>query len=110
MATYRDLVRQIDQLTKEAEKARQAEVASVVADIRAKMAEYGITLNDITGKSGGPGHKGRKGRKRGGSAGGSKAAPKYRGSNGESWSGRGRRPGWVQEALAKGKTLDDLRI
>lgn len=107
MATYRDIIKQIDQLTKEAEKARQAEIAAVVADIRAKMAEYGITLNDIAGKSGGAG---RKGRKRGGGAGGSKAAPKYRGSNGELWSGRGRRPGWVQEELAKGKTLDDLRI
>lgn len=26
------------------------------------------------------------------------------------WSGRGRRPGWVNEALAAGRSLDDLRI
>lgn len=26
------------------------------------------------------------------------------------WTGRGRQPGWVGEALAAGKTLDDLRI
>jgi DNA-binding protein H-NS len=106
MATYRDIIKQIDQLTKEAEKARQAEVASVVADIRAKMAEYGITLNDIAGKAGGTG---RKGRKRAPFA-GTKAPPKYRGSNGQVWSGRGRRPGWLQEELAKGRSLDDLQV
>ncbi|NLD55071.1 MAG: H-NS histone family protein [Burkholderiaceae bacterium] len=107
MATYRDIIKQIDQLTKEAEKARQSEVAAVVADIRAKMAEYGITLNDIAGKAGG---SGRKGRKRATGARASKSPPKYRGSKGELWSGRGRRPNWVQEELAKGKTLEDLRI
>ena len=107
MATYRDIIKQIDQLTKEAEKARQAEVAAVVADIRARMAEYGITLNDIAGKSA---RAGRKAGPKRGAAGASKAPPKYRGSNGEVWSGRGRRPAWVQEELAKGRKLEDLLI
>jgi DNA-binding protein H-NS len=110
MATYRDIIKQIDQLTKEAEKARQGEVAAVVADIRAKMAEYGITLNDIAGKGGGGGRKGRKARKRATTPVGSKAPPKYRGRNGELWSGRGRRPGWVQEELSSGRSLEDMRI
>jgi DNA-binding protein H-NS len=26
------------------------------------------------------------------------------------WSGRGRQPGWIKEALAKGKGLDDFLI
>ena len=37
-------------------------------------------------------------------------APKYRGPNGEEWSGRGRQPSWVLECLKNGYTLDDLKI
>jgi DNA-binding protein H-NS len=28
----------------------------------------------------------------------------------QTWTGRGRQPGWVKEALGKGKSLDDLAI
>jgi DNA-binding protein H-NS len=107
MPTYQDILEQISQLTKEAEKARKAELAAVIADIRSKMAEYGITLNDIAGKARTSGRgKGRKGA----APSRAKAAPKYRGGNGETWSGRGRRPAWVQAELAKGKSLEDQRI
>lgn len=39
-------------------------------------------------------------------------APKYRHPvyAEVTWSGRGRRPGWLTEALAAGKTLEDLAI
>ena len=38
--------------------------------------------------------------------------PQYRGPNGETWTGgtRGRKPGWLTEALASGKTLADLAV
>ncbi len=41
---------------------------------------------------------------------GSSVAAKYRHPDnpGLTWSGRGKRPTWVNEALAAGKTLDDL--
>lgn len=41
---------------------------------------------------------------------GSAVPPKYRHPDnpGLTWSGRGKRPTWVNEALASGKTLDDL--
>jgi DNA-binding protein H-NS len=41
---------------------------------------------------------------------GSSVPPKYRHPDnpGLTWSGRGKRPAWVNEALASGKTLDDL--
>ncbi len=34
---------------------------------------------------------------------------KYRDRNGNSWSGRGPQPNWLKQALAGGKTLEDLR-
>jgi DNA-binding protein H-NS len=42
--------------------------------------------------------------------GGGGVTPKYRHPEnpGLTWSGRGKRPIWVNEALASGKTLDDL--
>ncbi|MCY1263103.1 Nucleoid occlusion protein [compost metagenome] len=37
-----------------------------------------------------------------------KPAVRYRDGNGNTWTGRGKRPAWVDAALASGKTLDDL--
>ena len=41
-----------------------------------------------------------------------KVAPKYKNpaNASETWTGRGRQPHWVADALASGKTLDDLLI
>ena len=36
--------------------------------------------------------------------------PKYRGPKGELWTGRGKQPRWVAEALAQGLTLEGMRI
>jgi DNA-binding protein H-NS len=36
--------------------------------------------------------------------------PKYRGPNGELWSGKGLAPKWMKPLLAKGKTKDDFLI
>ncbi|EIE51185.1 DNA-binding protein [Salipiger aestuarii] len=47
-----------------------------------------------------------------GSAKGSKGAPKYANpaNPSQTWTGRGRKPNWLNDALASGKTLDDLAI
>ena len=39
-------------------------------------------------------------------------APKYANptDSSQTWTGRGRKPRWVEEALASGKSLDDLAI
>lgn len=36
-------------------------------------------------------------------------APMYRDAEGNTWAGRGRRPAWLNEALARGKSLEDFR-
>lgn len=35
---------------------------------------------------------------------------RYRDENGNTWTGRGKRPGWVEAALKDGKTLDELLV
>lgn len=96
---------QIAQLRKQAEEMRNQERSGVIEELRKKIAEYGISASDL--KLGGGRGTGR----RSVSAPGSKAAAKYRGPAGESWSGgRGRKPRWVTEALAAGKSLSDYEI
>jgi DNA-binding protein H-NS len=47
MSTYRELQEQIEQLRKQAEEVRQAELAEVILEIKTKMHEYGITGADL---------------------------------------------------------------
>jgi len=98
MATYQELKAQAEALLKQAEVARRAEIASVVAEIQARMKEFGITLDDLKG-----GVKKAKAR--------AAVAAKYRNPvTGESWSGRGRTPKWLAEELAKGRTKEAFLI
>ena len=75
----------------------QAKVREKVAEM---AAEAGLSLDEIISKSGG------KDRRHG------KVAIKYRNPKdpSQTWTGRGRRPAWVNEALKAGKTVDDLAI
>ena len=99
MATYLELKQKAEKLMAEAEQVRQKEIEEVIAEIREKMKAYGLTAQDIGGAA----------RKR--SSGGPKGVVKYRGPNGETWSGgRGRKPRWVTEALAKGKKIEDFAV
>ena len=98
MATYKELKAQAEALMKQAEAARQAEIAAVVAEILARMKEYGITLDDLKGSA-------KKSKSRG-------AVPaKYRNpATGESWSGRGRSPRWLTEEMAKGRSKESFLV
>jgi DNA-binding protein H-NS len=98
MATYKELKAQAEALLQQAEAARRNEIATVVAEIQARMREYGITLEDLKG-----GAKKSKAR--------SAVAAKYRNpTTGESWSGRGRAPRWLADELAKGRSKDEFLI
>ena len=98
----------IAQLRKQAEELRNHERAGVIDEVRKKIAEYGLTAGDLKLASGG---RGAASSKRSVSAAPAKAAAKYRSETGETWSGgRGRKPRWVTEALAAGKSLTDYEI
>lgn len=98
MATYKELKAQAEALLKQAEVARRAEISTVVAEIQARMKEYGITLSDLKG-----GAKKSKAR-------GAVAAKYYNPATGDSWSGRGRAPKWLAHELAKGRTKDEFLV
>ena len=101
MASYQEILNQIETLKQQAEEARKQELASAIAEIKSIMVQFGITAADL-------GFGGRGGRGKGK---GSAAAAKYRDPvSGKTWSGRGRRPAWVVAAEAEGKGVDSFRI
>lgn len=109
MPTYLELKEQAERLLAQAEEQREKEVADAIADIKAKIQAYGLTAQDIGLAASAPAQRGRPAKQVRASR--SKAPPKYRGPNGETWGGgRGRKPRWVTEALAKGKKLEDFRV
>jgi DNA-binding protein H-NS len=88
----KDLRKRVDAAIKDFEKRRKRE--ALVAAQKAAQ-DHGFSLDDILSEKSG-----------------SKGLPKYANpANPEqTWTGRGRQPNWVKEALAKGKSLDDLAI
>lgn len=100
MTSYSELVAQAQALMAQAEQVRKQELADVVADIKAKMKQYGITIEDLGGTS-----------SRKASSVKAKSAAKYRGPNGELWSGGpGRKPDWVKAVLSAGQDIEQFRI
>lgn len=97
MATYLELKAKAERLLQEAEELRKQEVAEVIKEIKDKMAQYGITTADLGAIAKKPAPK-------------ATAVVKYRGPNGEGWSGRGRAPLWLKEALEQGKTKEDFAV
>ncbi len=97
MSTYLELKAQGEELLRQAEEARKKEIADVVSDIKAKMAQYGISSRDL-GISAPAARKA------------TKSAPKYRGPNGETWTGVGPKPRWLKDALAAGKSKEEFAI
>lgn len=103
MATYSELMEQAQSLMAQAEQARKDELSGAIADIKSKMKQYGITVADLGGNASAGGRKAPKSK--------SGAVPKFRGPNGELWAGGpGRKPQWVRDVLASGKSLDSYKI
>jgi DNA-binding protein H-NS len=81
---------------------KEAERERVLQQMRELAGSLGMTLEDVLRME-----------KRGGGAGGGAAVQaKYRHPDnpGLTWSGRGKRPAWVAQALASGKSLEDLTV
>ncbi len=101
MSSLNELLAQKAALEKQILDAQREEKSGAIAQVRALMAEHGLTLADL-------GSKAAAGPRR---AGGSKVAAKYRNSaTGETWSGRGLQPNWLKAALAGGRTLSDFAV
>jgi DNA-binding protein H-NS len=86
MASLQELLKQQQMLALQIEDARRSEIAEILAQIRAQVQQYNLTVNDIFPSGG---------RRRGRALG--KVAPKYRDPvTGRTWTGRGKAPKWIE--------------
>lgn len=115
-----DIEQQIEALQQQAAKLREAEVAGVIDRIKIAIAHYGLTAEQLgltnskrSKVSGGsalasePAASTRKKKARSAKAPG---IPKYGDGTGKTWTGNGKRPKWFLDAIASGKTTEDLLI
>ncbi|WP_269504860.1 H-NS histone family protein [Burkholderia sp. IMCC1007] len=88
MSGYRELKAQADELMKRAEEAKLAELEAVLQEVRARIAEYGLTPKQLFGRLRNAGSPAKPV---------SAIPPKYRDpSTGATWTGRGREPAWIR--------------
>ncbi|BBO60430.1 H-NS family nucleoid-associated regulatory protein [Mycoavidus sp. B2-EB] len=86
MATYQALQLQIQQLQAQAQEVRKKELASVIAEIKQKIIDYGLSLSDLGLTKTKPSRAGAK----------APQPPKYKNPRtGQTWSGRGKPPHWI---------------
>ena len=89
---------------KELAELRNAERAEVLGKIREMMSEYGITSDDLSGRSAAQ-RKAGLGTVRG------PATVKFKDpATGQTWSGRGQKASWLKAAIAGGKKLEDFAV
>ena len=91
----KDLQNQVSRAVSSYEDRRKREA---IAELEETAKRLGFNLSDLAGASAG--------RKRG------SAPPKYANPNdpSQTWTGRGRKPKWMEAALKAGKSPDDLLI
>jgi len=86
MTTVAQLLAQKAALEAQIEVAQKAHVAEGIAQVKAIIAEYSLTKEDVFGASA------KRGRKASGSV-----APKFKDPiSGATWSGRGKAPKWIE--------------
>lgn len=101
MANYKELLVQREALDKQIEELRQAELRSAIDQVRQLIVEWRLTAEDCGFKSVSvPAQKKTK----------SAVAAKYRGPNGDTWSGRGRAPVWLATLEAEGRQRSEFLI
>jgi DNA-binding protein H-NS len=113
-----DIQVQIQKLQKQASEIKTREFDKTVQDILAKMQAFGITAKDLQAASTGK----RKPKGKAGAVAPKKAVgvvkkksgavvpAKFRGPNGETWSGRGLMPRWLAALLTQGQTKEEFAI
>jgi len=120
MGNLIDIQSQIEKLQKQANDIKSKEFAATVHEIQAKMQAFGITIKDLQSIKVAKGGRGKakpslakvpkavkipKVRKAS-----APVAAKYRGPNGESWSGRGLMPKWLSALVAQGQTKESFSV
>jgi DNA-binding protein H-NS len=115
MSKLIDLQSQIASLQKQADEIRSKEFQATIVEIRQKMQAFGITVKDLQSNKAKPGRKAKSTAVKPAKTAKVKkstaaVAAKYKGPNGETWSGRGLTPKWLASLVAAGSTKEQYLI
>ncbi len=88
---------------KRVRSANESSAKAIVDKAEQDLKAIGYSLSDFVGGAGAS-------RKSSGPRKGGTVAPKYKSANGDTWTGRGRKPKWVEAHLASGGTLAQITI
>ncbi len=113
MSNLLEIQSQIEKLQKQAADIRSKEFHATVQEIRAKMQAFGITVKDLQSAKPGKAKPGKPGRVKVAKVAKKSSNPvaaKYRGPNGETWSGRGLTPRWLATLIAQGQPKEAFAI
>jgi DNA-binding protein H-NS len=119
MSNLIDIQSQIEKLQKQANEIKAKDFNATVQEILTKMQAFGITVKDLqspkatklskTGRAGKVKSSAGKAPKAARKA-GSPVAAKFRGPNGETWSGRGLTPKWLASLVAQGQSKEAFAV
>ena len=102
MTNLSDLIAQRTALDEKIKTLTETRRAEAVEQVRALIHEHGLTQADLSVR-GKPAGKTKTGST-------TKVAVKYRDPAGNSWSGRGLKPKWLQAAITAGQKIEDFAI
>jgi DNA-binding protein H-NS len=96
-----ELLAQKAAIEKQIADAQREQRADAIAKVKALMAEYGLTLADVSARAPVAPRKQPP----------AKVAVKFHNkATGETWSGRGLKPKWLTAALASGRSLTEFEV
>lgn len=99
MSTYEELIAQRKELDRQIEAAQRAEKAAAIETVRKLVGQFQLTAGDCGFKQ----QKSATRQKR-------NAPVKFCGPNGETWTGRGRAPGWLAALESQGMSREKFRV
>ena len=104
MTKYEELMQQATELQRQAEEVRKQELVEVIAQIKGLISQHHLNASDL-------GFHGRAKASAKTRDGRGPVAPKYLDpASGSTWTGRGRRPLWLEAAIKAGHVADHYLI
>ena len=113
MSNLVDIQSQIEKLQKQASQIKAKEFHKTVLEIRGKMQAFGISVKDLqpAKNSKNTTAPAKKRVKAGGKkSAGAPVAAKFRGPDGQTWTGRGLSPRWLKTLTDQGHTKEEFLI
>ena len=108
MATIAQLLEQKASLERQIADAQREAKSAAIAQVKALMAEHGLTLADLSARAPAAAPKTKAA---GPAKVAAKVAVKYRDSaTGDTWTGRGLKPKWLRARLEAGSQLSDFAV